>query len=60
MLDENIYFINPYDSLCGEKVCQVLTPDGYPIYSDPTHLRRWGSIYFINLIRENLMLKIAF
>lgn len=50
----SVNFIDPYDELCDRYTCDIYTPDGYPVYSDPTHLSIWGSDYFVKLIRDQL------
>jgi len=53
--NEGVYFINPYDVLCNEATCRNLDDNGYPLYSDSTHLSKVGSDYFMSLIRDQVL-----
>ena len=39
----NVIFIDPYDILCGEQLCQTMQAGRF-LYSDGTHLSRDGSL----------------
>lgn len=40
-----IHFINPYNLMCDGVKCYSLGDDGEPLYSDATHLSKYGANY---------------
>ena len=50
----NVIFIDPYDILCGERLCQTMQAGRF-LYSDGTHLSRDGSLLVSQKIVPELM-----
>jgi peptidoglycan/LPS O-acetylase OafA/YrhL len=48
-------FIDPFDILCANGQCANFDDDGRPIYSDTTHLSRFGSMKIIGAIKDQLL-----
>lgn len=46
-------FLNPFDALCDDKACRMLS-GGLPVYSDPTHLTKWGSDTVVRSFRDKI------
>ncbi|HEY0233534.1 MAG TPA: SGNH hydrolase domain-containing protein, partial [Afipia sp.] len=53
-LPHDATFLNPFDALCTTDTCNMLI-DGNPVYSDATHLTKFGSILVTNKFRERLL-----
>jgi peptidoglycan/LPS O-acetylase OafA/YrhL len=53
-LGDHVRFIDPYDFLCDRKSCRNLDDNKRPIYSDDSHLSRWGSLYLANKMKGEL------
>ncbi len=53
-----IHFIDPHDVFCRKKICQNFDGNGNFIYSDTSHLSKFGSIYFFEEI-EDQFIKLA-
>ncbi|AGK57292.1 O-antigen acyltransferase [Hyphomicrobium denitrificans 1NES1] len=51
---DKVSFIDPYDFLCDEVSCRNLDDDKRPIYSDESHLSRWGSVYLVTKMVDAL------
>lgn len=52
---KNVYFINPFDTFCKNRVCKNLSKNGTPFYSDGNHLSKTGSIYFIGHVKNKIL-----
>ena len=50
----NIIFFDPFDYFCEELKCEQVI-DGNLIYSDSTHLSKYGSNYLISKIEKELL-----
>ena len=49
----DITFLNPFDALCDQTDCAMIA-DGKPVYSDPTHLTKWGAEIVVRSFRDRL------
>jgi peptidoglycan/LPS O-acetylase OafA/YrhL len=49
----DITFLNPFDALCDQTDCTMIA-DGKPVYSDPTHLTKWGAEIVVRSFRDRL------
>lgn len=52
---ENVYFIDPYDVFCDEKLCLNADDAGNPFYSDTSHLSKVGSDFFVEKIKDRIL-----
>lgn len=48
-------FINPFDYLCDSKKCQNTDQYNHLIYSDSGHLSKYGSIFMIDKIKNDIL-----
>lgn len=46
-------FLDPFDALCSSSSCGMII-DGKPVYSDQTHLTKWGSELVVASFRQPL------
>jgi peptidoglycan/LPS O-acetylase OafA/YrhL len=53
-IERDVTFIDPYDFLCDEQSCRNVDDGNRPIYSDDSHLSRWGSVYLISKMKVAL------
>ena len=47
LVEGGLAFVDPYSFMCGDRHCRNFTDNGYPIYSDTSHLSEWGSAFFV-------------
>ncbi|WPA90681.1 acyltransferase family protein [Providencia zhijiangensis] len=54
LTSEGIKFVNPFDVLCNDNKCYMLSEKGEPLYSDATHLSIYGANDVWNKIYESI------
>ncbi|WP_409333418.1 SGNH hydrolase domain-containing protein [Aliarcobacter butzleri] len=52
---EKFIFLNPSDILCKDNICRNLDKRKYLIYSDSSHLSKYGSIEVIEGFKSEIL-----
>ena len=50
----NVHFVCIRDITCNEDGCVLLNKDGYPLFSDKTHISIWGRDAIASKIIERI------
>lgn len=52
-LKDKVDLLDPFDALCDGNECRMLS-GGLPVYSDPTHLTKWGADIVVRAFRDRI------